>query len=55
MPFTDPPRCAAWQHRDARGRLRGRVHSARTPRGCRIEGHTAAVEDGEAWAVRYDI
>jgi hypothetical protein len=54
MPFADPPRCAAWQHREARtgfevAFLRSDAH------GCRVEGDTTAIEDGEAWAVRYDI
>jgi uncharacterized protein len=54
MPFADPPRSAAWRHLDAR---EGFEVVFLTPDGdrCRLEGNTAAVEEGEAWAVRYDI
>ena len=54
MSFRDPPRSAAWQHREARSgfevvflRSDGDAHH--------LEGETAAVEDGEAWAVGYRI
>ena len=47
------PRTAAWQHREARDGFEVVfLHSAD---GYRIEGHTAAVEDGQAWAVEYAI
>ena len=54
MTFTAPPVSAAWEHCEAR---RGfevvflRPHED----GCHVEGQTAAVEDGEAWAVGYAI
>ena len=50
MSFTDPPRCAAWRHIDAREGFEVVFLSAG-----RAEGETAAVEEGSAWAVRYDI
>jgi hypothetical protein len=48
--FDDLPPQAAWRHVDA---LEGFevVFAARG----RLRGHTSAVEDGRAWAVRYDI
>ena len=54
MPFSAPPRAAAWEHREARSGfevafLRADEH------GCHVQGQTAAVEDGEAWAVGYAI
>ena len=54
MPFADPPRCAAWRHCDARDGFEV-VFPRSDGDGCRLEGDTAAVEDGKAWAVRYDI
>lgn len=54
MPFRDPPRYAAWTHRDARNGFEvvfPRVNSE----GYELEGDTAAVEAGEAWAVHYLI
>ncbi len=54
MPFADPPRCAAWRHRDARDGFEV-VFVAPEGDGWRLAGDTAAVEAGEAWAVRYDI
>jgi hypothetical protein len=54
MSFRDPPPHAAWQHRDAReGFEVVFLHS--DDDGYRFEGHTAAVEDGEPWAVEYVI
>ena len=50
MPFADPPRCAAWRHLDAREGF-----EVVFLRAGRFEGDTAAVEEGKAWAVRYDI
>jgi hypothetical protein len=52
--FSDPPRTAAWQHRDARNGFEV-VFLDTGEDGYRIEGHTAAVEDGQAWAVEYVI
>ena len=54
MAVQELPAFAAWRHRDAReGFEVVFLHSS--PEGHRFEGHTAAVEDGEAWAVRYSI
>jgi hypothetical protein len=52
--FSDPPRAAAWQHRDARNGFEV-VFLHADDDGYRIDGHTAAVEDGQAWAVEYVI
>ena len=54
MAFRDPPRQAAWRHREA---LDGfEVVLLRSNHGgWLLEGDTAAVEDGEAYAVRYAI
>jgi uncharacterized protein len=52
MPFADPPRAAAWQHREARSGFEVAFPRA-DAEGYRIEGQTAAVEDAEAWAVHY--
>jgi hypothetical protein len=54
MTFADPPRQAAWRHRGARDGFEVVFVSA-DGGGWLLEGHTAAVEDGEAWAVRYAI
>jgi hypothetical protein len=54
MPFTTPPSGAAWRHRDAREGFEV-VFLRPDGTGWRIEGYTSAVEDGEAWAVRYAI
>ena len=48
------PATAAWRHRDARDGfevlfLRGE------PDGYQLDGHSTAVEDGEAWGIRYSI
>jgi uncharacterized protein len=54
MAFATPPAFAAWRHRDARDGFEV-VFLHAGDDGWRLEGHTAAVEDGEAWAVRYRI
>jgi uncharacterized protein len=54
MPFASPPSFAAWRHRDARNGFEV-VFLQECPHGCRFEGATSAVEDGEAWAVEYTI
>ena len=54
MRFSDPPKCAAWRHRDARDGFEV-VFLHRDEDGYRIEGETTAVEAGEAWAVRYVV
>jgi uncharacterized protein len=48
--FLDFPPIAAWRHREARDGFEVVFFSGR-----RVEGHTAAVEEGDAWAVRYSI
>jgi hypothetical protein len=54
MSFVEPPRYAAWQHRGARTGFE--IAFLRPDRdGWQLEGDTAAVEDGEAWAVHYDV
>jgi hypothetical protein len=55
--MADPshlPPFAAWRHHDARSGFEVAFFDGRTGR-LRVEGHTAAVEDGEAYAVRYAI
>ena len=48
------PSTAAWRHRDAR--LGFEVLFIRHERGyLRLEGHSTAVEEDEAWAIRYDL
>ena len=48
------PAFAAWRHRDARDGFEV-VYFDQRDDGLRVEGHTAAVEDGEPFAVRYAI
>src|SRR3954471_18033391 len=50
----DLPHVAAWRHVGARAGLEV-VFLHRTAGGRRFAGHTTAVEDGVAWAVRYAI
>jgi hypothetical protein len=54
MTFSAPPRQAAWEHRGARRGFEV-VFVAADGGGWLLEGHTTAVEDGEAWAVRYAL
>lgn len=54
MPFLHPPEYAAWQHRDSRDGFEVAFLHA-DDAGYRLEGDTAAVQNGEAWAVRYVI
>jgi uncharacterized protein len=54
MAFSDLPRFAAWHHRDAREGFEA-VFLRSSGDGFRLEGHTVAVEDEEAWAVEYAI
>jgi hypothetical protein len=54
MAFATPPEFAAWRHRDARDGVEV-VFLHAGDDGYHLEGHTAAVEDGQAWAVRYRI
>jgi hypothetical protein len=54
MAFRQLPPSAAWRHRDARDGFE--VVFLRTDAGGhRLEGHTAATEDGGTWAVHYAI
>ena len=46
---------AAWRHRDARDGFEVLFVEAGPDGGRRLTGHVAAVEDGVAWAVRYEI
>lgn len=54
MSFSVPPAFAAWQHRDARAGFEV-VFLHADGGGFRVDGATTAVEDGEAWVVRYSI
>lgn len=54
MSLEKLPPCAAWRHRDARTGFET-VFLQGDGSGHRIEGHTAAVEEGQAWVVRYAI
>ncbi len=54
MGFTELPASAAWRHRDARDGFESVFFRAGRS-GYRVEGHTAAVEAGRVWAVRYLI
>src|SRR5690349_16703690 len=54
MKFPQLPPFAAWQHRDARDGFEvAFLHSASD--GLCLDGHTCAVEDGQAWVVEYHI
>jgi hypothetical protein len=54
MAFSEPPASAAWLHTGARTGFESVFLRSDGP-GYRIDGHTAAVEDGRAWALRYTI
>jgi hypothetical protein len=54
MPFSALPSTAAWRHHEVRDGFEVVFFSAEGA-GWRIEGHTSAIEDGVAWAVRYAI
>jgi uncharacterized protein len=54
MSFAPVPVTAAWQHRVARSGFEVVYFGARGD-GCRIEGWTTAIEDGQTWAVEYAI
>ncbi len=54
MSFREVPASAAWRHRDAREGFES-VFLRSDRSGYRLEGHTAAVEDGQAWVVHYVI
>jgi hypothetical protein len=52
--FQPFPPGAAWQHREARDGFEV-VFFDMEPTKTRIRGHTAAVEQGIAWSVRYEV
>lgn len=54
MTFVPLPRTAAWHHHESRTGFEVVVFTA-GPSRLDLRGSTAAVEDGEAWAVHYDI
>jgi uncharacterized protein len=54
MDFARLPATAAWQHREARTGFEV-AYFQPAGEGCRIEGQTAAIEDGRTWAVGYTI
>ena len=54
MTFRELPGAAAWQHRAARVGFEV-LFLVPDGSGYRLEGHTAAVERDEPWAVHYDI
>ena len=54
MSYAPLPVTAAWHHRGARSGFEVVYFGARGD-GCRIEGWTTAIEDGETWAVEYAI
>jgi hypothetical protein len=54
VPFLDPPRYAAWQHREARNGFEV-VFLGPDVSGRHVEGATTAVEADNAWAIRYEI
>jgi hypothetical protein len=54
MDLAPLPATAAWRHRDARAGFEV-TYFQLLDRGWRIEGLTAAIEDGVTWAVEYSI
>ncbi|MDH2424281.1 putative glycolipid-binding domain-containing protein [Sphaerisporangium sp. TRM90804] len=54
MPFTAPPRTAAWRHLHARDGFEV-VYFRPTPEGLHVEGCTTAYEDGQTWIVDYAV
>ena len=52
--MADLPPTAAWRHLDARIGFEV-LFLHRGPDGYRFEGHSTAVEDGDAWSIRYAI
>ena len=54
MAFSELPASAAWRHLETREGFESVFF--RTDRaGHHVSGHTAAVEDGETWVVRYEL
>jgi uncharacterized protein len=54
MNLVDLPSSAAWRHHGAREGFESVFVLGLKP-GYQLSGHTAAVEDNEAWAVRYSL
>jgi hypothetical protein len=54
MTFQAPPSRAAWRHQGARDGFEV-AFLGPNGGGVAVEGHTSAVEGGEAWVVRYGI
>ncbi len=54
MDFSPLPQAAAWRHHDARSGFEV-VFLAGDGDGPLVEGACSAVEDGEAWAVAYEV
>lgn len=52
--FAPLPATAAWQHQQARAGFEV-VYFHRLDDGYRVEGRTAAIEDGQTWDVGYEI
>ncbi len=52
--FATHPAVSAWRHRDASDGFEV-LRIAASGAGLRLQGTTAAVEDGQAWVVDYDI
>jgi uncharacterized protein len=52
--FQPPPPTAAWRHEEARSGFEV-VWFQRLPTGWGVDGHAAAVEGGQTWAVEYAI
>jgi uncharacterized protein len=52
--FAPVPATAAWHHRGARSGFEV-VYFAARGEGCRVEGWTAAIQEGVTWAVEYAI
>jgi uncharacterized protein len=48
------PSAAAWRHLDVRDGFEV-LFPRRGPHGYRLEGYTTAIEDGQAWAIRYAL
>ena len=54
MSFAPLPATACWEHRAARSGFEVAYFQA-APGGWRMDGTTAAVEDGQTWIVSYSI
>jgi hypothetical protein len=52
--FLTPPAQVAYRHREARDGVEVACFGSRE-NGASVDGHTAAVEAGEAWSARYAI